>query len=181
MCKWIGATKHMTFHKVALDTYKIIASRNVYLDDDGIIEIIEMDSIVVEILMRYKIKTIYIKNALHVSKLQANLLLVSKFLSNGLEVQFTKWMYYVSSTWRIDCNRSMWRQTVQNEFYQGQWSEWCQFGTIIEERQRIWDSNSSLVYLNVNIINAFQDTMNTMNLEKNHCPTFLLICEADPC
>ena len=80
----------MTFHKVALDTYKIIASRNVYLDDDGIIEIIEMDSIVVEILMRYKIKTIYIKNALHVSKLQANLLLVSKFLSNGLEVQFTK-------------------------------------------------------------------------------------------
>ena len=181
MCKWIGATKHMTFHKVALDTYKIIASRNVYLDDDGIIEIIEMDSIVVEILMRYKIKTIYIKNALHVSKLQANLLLVSKFLSNGLEVQFTKWMYDVSSTWRIDCNRSMWRQIVQNEFYQGQWSEWCQFGTIIEERQRIWDSNSSLVYLNVNIINAFQDTMNTMNLEKNHCPTFLLICEADPC
>ena len=38
--------------------------------------------------MRDKIKTICIKNALHMSKLQASLLLVRKFLSNRLKVQF---------------------------------------------------------------------------------------------
>ena len=47
-----------------------------------------MDTIVVEILIRYKSKIITIKDALHVSKLQANFLSVSKFLFDGFKVQF---------------------------------------------------------------------------------------------
>lgn len=89
ICIWIidsGATKRMTFQKVAIDTYKVIAPCNVLLGDDSALEVIGMASIIVELLVRDKIKRIGIKNALHVPKLQANLLLVSKLLSNGLKV-----------------------------------------------------------------------------------------------
>ena len=34
----LGATEHMTFHMVTVDTYEIVAPHNVYLDDDSIIK-----------------------------------------------------------------------------------------------------------------------------------------------
>ena len=56
---------------------------------------IGMGSIVVEMMVKCKIKRIHIKDVLHVPKLQANLLSVSKFLSNGLKMQFNLNEYIV--------------------------------------------------------------------------------------
>jgi len=89
--KWImdsGATKHMTSHRAAFDTYEVIAPRNVHLGDDSVVEAVGMGSIVVEVITRGKMNRIRIKDALHVPKLHANLLSVSKLVSSGLKVQF---------------------------------------------------------------------------------------------
>ena len=64
-------------HRAAFDTYEIIFSCNMREGDDSMIKSIRMGSIIGEVEMRV------IKNFIHVSKLQANLFLVSKFLSNG--------------------------------------------------------------------------------------------------
>ena len=76
----LGASNHMTSHRVALDTYKVFSSCNVYLSYDSIMETIWVGSIVVEMMMKGKIKTICIKVVFHVPKLQTNLLSVSKLL-----------------------------------------------------------------------------------------------------
>ena len=93
MCKWImdsGATKHMTPHRAAFNTYEVIAPRNVHLGDDSVVEAIGVGSIVVEVLVRGQSRRIRIKDALHVPKLQVNLLSVSKLVSSGTKVQFNK-------------------------------------------------------------------------------------------
>ena len=82
--------KCMTSHRAAFYIYEVIAPYNVYLGDNSIIELIGMGSIIVEPLVTSKIKKICIKDAFHVSKLQANLLSGSKVLSNMLKVQFTQ-------------------------------------------------------------------------------------------
>ena len=91
MCKWIldsGATKHMTPHRMAFHTYEVISPRNVHLGDDSVVNAIGIGSILVEVLVRGREKMMTIKDVLHVPKLQANLLSVSKLVSSGLKVQF---------------------------------------------------------------------------------------------
>lgn len=78
----------MTSNGVAFDTYEVIAPSNVYLNDDNIVQAIGMGSIVNDVLVKGKIKRICIKYVLHMPKLKANLLLVSKVLSNILKVRF---------------------------------------------------------------------------------------------
>jgi hypothetical protein len=51
-CKGImdpRATKHMTLHRAAFDTYKVISPHNVHLDDNSVAKAIGRGSIVVEI------------------------------------------------------------------------------------------------------------------------------------
>ena len=48
-----------------------------------------MEPIVVDVFVRGKIKRVHIKIFLYVSKLQANLLSVSKVLWNGMKMQFS--------------------------------------------------------------------------------------------
>jgi hypothetical protein len=91
ICKWImdsGATKHMTPHRAAFDMYEVIATRNVHMGDDSIVEVIGMGSILVEVMVKGRTKRIRIKDVLHVPKLHANLLSMSKILSSGCRVQF---------------------------------------------------------------------------------------------
>lgn len=76
------------FCRAAFDTYEVVAPHNVYLDDDNIVEAIGMDIIIFEAIIKDKIKRMHIKSILHVPMLQANLLLGSKLLSNGLKLQF---------------------------------------------------------------------------------------------
>jgi transposase InsO family protein len=91
LCKWImdsGATKHMTPHRVAFNTYEVISPRNVHLGDDSVVDAVGVGSIVVDVLVRGQVKKMTIKDVLHVPKLQANLFSVSKFVSSGLKVHF---------------------------------------------------------------------------------------------
>src|SRR5918997_5494584 len=78
----------MTPHRVAFDTYEVITSRNVHLGDDSVVDAVGIGSIVVQVLVRGNPKRLRIKDVLHVPKLQANLLSVSKFVSSGMKVQF---------------------------------------------------------------------------------------------
>jgi hypothetical protein len=89
--KWImdsGATNHMTPHRAAFDMYEVIPKRNVIMSDDSIVEAIGMGSILVEVMVKGQTKRVRIKDVLHVPKLHANLLSVSKILSSGCKVQF---------------------------------------------------------------------------------------------
>ena len=45
----------MTLHRATLDTYEIIASHNVHLADNNVVEAIEMGSIIVEAIVKVKI------------------------------------------------------------------------------------------------------------------------------
>lgn len=80
----LGAIKYVTLYKTTTDTYEVIFPCNVCLDDDRIAEAIRMESIVVGFGTRDKTTRICITYVIHVSELQANLLLVSNFLSKGL-------------------------------------------------------------------------------------------------
>ena len=51
MSKWIidsGASQHMTPHRQAFDTYKVISNRHVFLGDNGMVEAMGKGSILVE-------------------------------------------------------------------------------------------------------------------------------------
>ena len=74
----------MTLHRMTFDTYDIFFPCNVRLGDGRLAKAIGMGSIVVGVEIRGKTTTIRIRDVLHVPKLQANLLSLSKFLSKGL-------------------------------------------------------------------------------------------------
>lgn len=76
----------MTLHRAGFYTYEVIASCNVHLGNDGVVQTIGMRSIVVEAILKSKINQIYIYNMLDVSKLFINMLSVGKLVSNGLKV-----------------------------------------------------------------------------------------------
>jgi hypothetical protein len=74
----------MTLYKTSFNTYEVIFPCNVCLDDDSIAKAIGMESIVVGFRTRGKTTRICITYVIHVSELQANLLLVSELLLKGL-------------------------------------------------------------------------------------------------
>ena len=65
-------------HKAIFDTYEVIAPRIVHLDNDNVVERIGIGCIVVKVMVRNTTQNIHIKNIFY----------TSKFLLNGLEVQF---------------------------------------------------------------------------------------------
>lgn len=73
----LGTTKHITLYWASFNTYKVIAIRNMHLDDGNIVKTIGMEFIIMVAIVRGKINRIHIKDAVHVPKLQANLLRVS--------------------------------------------------------------------------------------------------------
>jgi len=89
--KWIvdsGATQHMTPHRYAFDTYESISGRKVFMGDNGMVEAVGKGSIVVESNVEGHARRIVVQDVLHVPKLHANLLSVSKLVSRGLKVHF---------------------------------------------------------------------------------------------
>lgn len=84
----LEATKCITSHKAAFSTYEVIATCNVHLDDESVVEAIGIASIVVKAFVRDKINRIHIKDKFHMPKLLANLLSVIKLVSNGFKIQF---------------------------------------------------------------------------------------------
>jgi len=84
----LGATKHMTLYEVAFGTYEVVFPCNKRLGDDIVAKAIGMESIVIGVEMKNIRNEVRITYVFHMPKLQANLFLVSKLLSNGLSVQF---------------------------------------------------------------------------------------------
>lgn len=80
----LGATKHITFYRMAFDIYEVIILQNMHLNDYSVVQATRISSIIVEVVIEDKTKKIIIKDALHVLKLHTNLLLVSKLLLSGL-------------------------------------------------------------------------------------------------
>ena len=90
-----GSHEPYNLCRAAFDTYKVIAPCNVYLDDDSVVEMIGMDSIIFEVMEKDKIKIIHIKSVLHMPMLQANFLSGSKAWFNGLKLQLNLIEYIV--------------------------------------------------------------------------------------
>ena len=87
--KWImdsGATKHITLHRTTFNVYEVICLRNVHLGNDRVAKTIGMWFIINVIETRGKANIFHLMDVLHMLKLQTNLLLVSKFLSNMLKM-----------------------------------------------------------------------------------------------
>ena len=182
MCKWImdsGASKHMTLHKAAFDTYEVITPRNVHLDDNNVVQAIGMESIVVEAILEGKINQIHIKDMLHVSKLHANLLSVSKLVSNDLKIQFNLNECIVKS-----CNGEAIaiaprkRNLYEINFvkvHEAEATNLVQSPTG-DGALELW--HRCLGHLNVKGVHTLQNMVSGMNLGKFSCPTSSLFCEA---
>lgn len=79
----------MTSRRAASDTYEVIASRNMYLSDDSIMEAIGMGPIIVEVMVKGKIEKIRIKYVFsygHVaSKFALNEQVVVKWVESAIQ------------------------------------------------------------------------------------------------
>ena len=182
VCKWImdsGATKHMTSHKTAFDTYEVISPRNVRLSDGSVAEAIGMGSIVVGVEARGKATTIRITDVLHVPKLQANLLSVSKLLSKGLKVFF-----HVNECIVEGANGDVVAiARREGSLYEMCFKEVCgaNSGDFVHLRGEgdsveVW--HHRLGHLDVRSIYALQSMVKGINLGKTSHPTTTLVCEA---
>ena len=108
----------MTLDKATFITYEVIASCNTHLDNDNVVEAINVGSVVIKTIVRGKFIRVCIKDVLHVPNLQANLLSVSKFVSNGFESAIQpKQIFVKKQQWQSHCSYSIQRQFTQNEFY----------------------------------------------------------------
>ena len=58
----LEASNYITSCRTAFDMYEVIASHNIYLDDDNVVKTIGIDSIVIKVMVKDKIKIICIKN-----------------------------------------------------------------------------------------------------------------------
>ncbi len=90
---WIinsGITQHMTFEREWFTTYKSIVPRKVYMGDDTILEAIGKGSIKATMQVGGKVLFTTITQVLHVPKMKNSLISVSKFISEGLKVEFDK-------------------------------------------------------------------------------------------
>ena len=80
--------KHMTLQRATFDAFEVILPYNVHLGNNSVIKAIGIISIIVEAILKEKIARICIEKMFKLSKLHANFLSVSKFVSHGLKVKF---------------------------------------------------------------------------------------------
>lgn len=86
-----GLGSHQTYdfvHNFTFDSYEVNTPCNVYLGDESIMKAIGMRTNAMKTIVRGKINQICVKDTLCVPKLRANLLSISKVVSNDLIVQF---------------------------------------------------------------------------------------------
>ena len=76
---WIvdsGATSHMAPERTCFQSHNLLSSKNVILGDDTVRQAIGRGTVVVDTEVKGRLKTITLKDVLHVPKLKANLLSV---------------------------------------------------------------------------------------------------------
>jgi hypothetical protein len=84
----LGATTHMSPPRADFDTFEAIWARKVFMGDDSVFQAIGRSSILVDTVDGGCTKRIRFKIVLYMPKLQSNLLLVSKIVEGGLNIQF---------------------------------------------------------------------------------------------
>ena len=151
----------------------IIASCNVHLDDNNVVEVIGMKFIIVEAIVTGKINRIHIKYTLHVPKLYVNVLSVTKLVSNKLKVQFNLNECIV----KIYNSKVIARQGNLYEInfvkvYKADAANLVQFPTG-DGALKFWHHHLS--HLTVKNIHMLQNMMNDMNLSKLSFSIFLLL------
>lgn len=181
MCKYTMdslAYNHIISCSATFDTYEVIDSRNVYLDDDSVVEAIRMGCIIDEIIVKDKIKIICIKNTFHVPKLQANLLSVNKLLLDGLKVQFNLNEYIVRGPDRevnvIGLHKG---NLYETQFSKVHGADVANLAQSMAKDGAFELGCRRLKHLNMKHIHALQSSMSDLNLGKVRCYIFLLICE----
>jgi hypothetical protein len=164
---------------MAFNTYKVISSRNVRLGDGSVTEAIKMGSIVAGVETRGKTTTNCITNMLHVPKLQANLLSLSKFLSKGLKVQF-----HVNECFVEDVNGNMVEITqCKGNLYLMTFKEVCgaNLANFVHPRTgsdsvELW--HYRLMHLDVRSSYALQSMVKGINLGKTFPLINTFVCNA---
>ena len=117
-------------------------------------------------------------NVLHMPNLQANLLLVSKLLSNGLRMQF-----HINECIVGGANGDVIAiAQLEENLYQMTFTEVYKTNVANFMRSRVGGSpvelwHCRLGHLNVRSIYALQSIVKGMNLGKTSPPTFTLVCE----
>lgn len=121
----------MTLSRAAFDKYEVIAPRNVYLGLDKVIKSIDMRSIIVKNIVRGKINRIPIKDAFHVSKLQANMFLVKELVSNNLKMQFNLNKRFVKlvivKPLQLRYGKKICMKLILRRCIERMWPTWCNF------------------------------------------------------
>jgi hypothetical protein len=168
----------MTPHKAAFDMYEVIPTRNVHMGDDSIVEAIGMGSILVELMVKGQTRRIRIKDVLHVPKLHANLLSVSKILSSGCKVQFNMNECIV----RAFDGEVIAVALREGNLYQMTFTKVCEMHvanlaqtSTIDGALELW--HCRLGHLNIKGVHALQIMVSGMNLGNMPCPTSSFVCE----
>jgi hypothetical protein len=169
----------MTSHRTAFDTYEVISPRNVRLSDGSVAEAIGMGSIVVGVETRGKATTIRITDVLHVPKLQANLLSVSKVLSKGLKVRFDVNECIVGGANGgvmaiVHREENLYLMTFKEVL--GAHSADVEHSSVGGDSVELW--HHRLGHLDVRSIHALQMMVKGINLGKTSPPITTLVCEA---
>ena len=83
-----GATSRMAPEHTCFQSYNLISPKNVILGDDTVLQAIDRGIFVIDTEVKGRVKTIIIKDVLHIPKLKANLLSVRHFVLKRLHVEF---------------------------------------------------------------------------------------------
>jgi hypothetical protein len=150
--------------------YEVIPTRNVHMGDDSIVEAIGMGSILVEVMVKGQIRRIKIKDVLHVPKLYANLLSVSKILSSGCKVQFNMNECIV----RAFDGEVIAIALREGNLYQMTFTKVCEMHvanlaqiSTIDGALELW--HRRLGHLNIKGVHALQNMVSGMNLGNMAC------------
>ena len=87
----------MSSRRASFHSYDVIAPKNVILGDDTLLDVVDKGSIMVDIKVKGRVKTITIKDELHMPKMKANLLSVGHLVSKHLRVEFRDEGSFVST------------------------------------------------------------------------------------
>lgn len=76
----------MILYKRYFNTYQPILIINVWLDNNGMVEVIRMGTITKEVVVKGTSKKITLKDVLHLPKIKKNLLLMNKLVTDECKV-----------------------------------------------------------------------------------------------
>lgn len=147
------------------------------LVDDSIVKAIKIEFIIIETIVRGTIYQIRIKYVFYVPKLQINLVLVSKVLSNDFKSAIQpKWMFCKNLQQQSHCTYAMGRHLNKIKFTNVRGADMANL-----VQSPIWDGALKLGHRRLRNskkkgVFTLQNMVGGMNLGKNICPTSSLFC-----